>query len=257
MYLCKQNCEPTDNIIISANNKMKKLFLGVALTLALVACNQETSQHYISVIYPSSGSMFAVYADHTRDSIVLLTYDSYRCSLLGGSEWLTLSEEWKEQNLANTYYSMYRIAIPVDMTPNTTGVSREATVSINNYGVDWNQTIYTGFYQYGWLDVSRPFPEIMTSENEQRRALFELKDSAAQVTDSICFRTERAWTLTSKQNLVAMDKTSGEGGEEKTMVKLTLTPNLPDKERIDTLVLQSNGVTTPIYVKQSAVRKEE
>ena len=54
-----------------------------------------------------------------------------------------------------------------------------------------------------------------------------------------------------------MDKTSGAGGDEVVKVRLTLTPNQTAEERIDTLLLQSSGVTTPIYVRQASARKEE
>lgn len=237
---------------------MKKLFYGVALAVTLVACNKEISRHQIAVIYPSFNGQKAVYADHTQDSIILLTFDSYRSIVYGADDWFTLDPVMKDMEVKYSYDNMYRFVIPVEMDVNATGSSRTARVDINNYGVDWNQTVSTGFHQYGWLEVSRPMPVYVTSEdNQQRKALFELKDSATQVADSIEFRTEKAWTLTSKQNLVTMDKTSGEGGEEYTMVKLSLLPNLTDKECIDTLLLQSSGVITPIYVKQAAAKKEE
>lgn len=234
---------------------MKRFFYGIALALTLAACNKETNQHQIAILHPSFNGSAAFFADHTRDSIVLLTFDSYRCIMRNGDDWLALDPEKKEQEVKYSYYNYHIFSIPVEMTVNTTGNAREAVIDINNYGTDWNQTVTTGFYQYGWLNVSRPVASYYTSEDNQRRALFELKDSAAQVADSIFFSTEKEWTLTSKQNLVTMDKTSGEGNEKSTMVRLALTPNLTQEDRIDTLLLQSSGVTTPIYVRQSAVKK--
>lgn len=236
---------------------MKKLFYGVALALTFVACNKETSQHQIAVLHPSYNGMGAVYADHTQDSIVLMTFDSYRTTVREGGDWLTLDPVMKEQEVKYSYENRYVFTIPVEMSVNTTGDARDAIVDINNYGQDWNWTVNTGFRQYGWLDISLPTPSYYTTDDNHRRALFELTDSAAQVADSISFRTEKAWTLTSKQNLVTMDRAAGEGSEDYTLVRLTLTPNLTREERIDTLLLQSSGVTTPIFVRQAAVKKAE
>lgn len=236
---------------------MKKLFYGIVLALTFTACNKEIGQHQIAVLHPSFNGLAPVYADHTQDSIALMTYDSYRCNVREGDDWFTLDPKMKELEVKYSMYSRYIFVIYADMEVNTTCAARRAQVDINNYGEDWNQTVQTGFIQYGWLNVSRPEPSYLTSEDNQRRALFELKDSATQVSDSIFFCTERAWTLTSKQNLVTMDKTSGAGGDEVVKVRLTLTPNQTAEERIDTLLLQSSGVTTPIYVRQASARKEE
>lgn len=236
---------------------MKKLFYGVALALALVACNKETGNHQIAIVYPGYYGQKTVFADHTQDSIAILTFDSYRCMAQGADDWFTIDPTMKEQTVNYSFDKMWQFVIPVEMTVNTTGGARSVIVNINNYGKDWNQTVQTGFYQCGWLNVGYPAPTYYTSEDNRRCATFELQDSAMQVSDQIEFCTEQAWTLTSKQNLVTLDKTSGEGSDEFTQVKLSLTPNLTAEERHDTLLLQSSGVTTPIYVKQAAAKKKE
>ncbi len=234
---------------------MKKLFYCAALALALVACDDEQSRHQITVVYPSNNGYGVGYADQTLDSIVLYTFDSYKCTVTQGDDWFTLDDNWKQATIQNSYYNMFVASIPVYMETNTTDTSRVAYVNINNYGDDWNETVGLGYVQLGWLNVTRPTPQYVYLDYIPNQAVFAMSDSADVTVDSIAFTVEGNWTLESDASFVTPAASSGSAGEQ--VVRLSLSENNTSATRSATLTLTSNGVSTPITLVQGASTSDD
>ncbi len=231
---------------------MKKAFFVVLAVLTLAACDKESYRHAISVSRPYSGQYGVAYADQTLDSIVFETFDSYRAS--SNASWLTLDPQMAEQKIPNSYWNMWQIVLPFSLSPNTTNETRDAIVSVNNYGDDdWNQTVQVSYLQLGWLNITRPAAAFEAYTSFPRTAEFELTDSATQAADSLVFSVYADWTLSCTSSFVHLATTSGKAG--KNVVNLTLDANEGTADRTDTIKLVSNGVTTPIALKQTGKKE--
>ncbi len=234
---------------------MKKIFICACLALALAACDDDSERHQISVVYPENNGVGNVYADQTLDSIIIWTFDSYKCTVVQGESWMTIDSEMKQQTIPNSYYNMYAVTIPVYFSTNDTDSTRLGYVSINNYGDDWNETVYTGFLQFGWLNITRPTAKYVYDSNYMpTQGVFAMADSAYALTDSIAFTVHDKWTLRTEDTFVSLADTSGNSGEN--VAHFSLAANNSTESRSATLTLTSNGISTPITIVQSGKSEE-
>jgi len=229
---------------------MRKIFFILLAVFALAACDKDTARHAINVTYPNGYGV--VYADQKVDTIVFSTFDSYRAT--ANASWIIIDPQWASSTIQNSYWNLWQGQLPLSFDANTTGNSRSAIVSINNYGDDWDETVSASYVQLGWLDVTRPQPVLESYSDYPLTATFELADSATQVTDTLEFTVYGDWTLTSNASFVTPEVTSGTKGENK--VALKVTENTTASERNATITLGSSGVETSIVLKQEAKKEE-
>ena len=85
-----------------------------------------------------------------------------------------------------------------------------------------------------------------------RTVEFCLTDSATWLVDSLSFTTQKAWTLTLKNQAdsewITAEQTSGAAGHH--LVTLNMTENTSAEERKATFVLSSSDINTEIIVCQ-------
>ncbi len=232
---------------------MRKLLLPLVLvtTVLLGSCNKESYYHTMSLQYPDRVSI--VYADQTRDSVAFWTTDNFQ--IVSGAEWLVVPDSMKQGYIQNQYRYVWSVVSLLIVEPNVTGHSRTAQLSIHCMGNDeWNQTATVTYRQLHWLDITSPSPNYAYNDGVITDAAFQLTDSATQVSDSLCFRVHGNWELTDG-SFVHPVVQSGEAGRQ--TVALTLDANPSTDERQEKIVLTSNGVSTPVTIKQTGRKKVE
>lgn len=231
---------------------MKKSFLScVALVATLfVACNKESYYHTMGLQYPQS--IAVVDADQTLDSVVFATTDNF--NLTSNADWMTVPDSMRSGRIQNVYQMIWMVASPLVFETNTTGKIRTALLTIHCTGAnEWDQSATATYKQLHWLNITVPAPNYAYKDGDITDAAFVMTDSATQVSDSLCFRVHGNWTLTEG---AFVHPTTVEGEAGKNIVRLTIDPNLSADERQEQIVLTSNGISTPIVVKQKG-RKEE
>lgn len=187
--------------------------------------------------------MSVLYADQTKDSLSLISFDSYSITVHG--DWIHLKDQDLSYNVPSGSYVEGSIYIDVD--PNTTGEQRDAYLTLTAYGNE-----LTAYYrQVPYMNISRP---AMNQDGEYRR---EVKFDSEK--DSVEFRAYGNWTLAfdgEKPDWIDWQEgavTSGEPGSRK--VVYTLKKNETLDSRTAKLVLTSNGVTSDITVVQQNQRE--
>lgn len=239
---------------------MRKTLFLVPMALAMLtvaSCSKESYRHQVAVLYPTGPSI--LFADQTSDSVVFVTYDSYKVASFNSSDWLKVlnSKSYpSEATLQNPYYMGYRLRVNLEIAPNKTEVPRLGQVNVRSYSSfdDWAETANAYYYQVNWHDVRRPVPIYGYDDNGSViSATFEVKDSFNQVTDSICFVAYDKWTLTaSEDSYVKLGKTSGDEGYQ--VVYVSMEENDKSDTLYSTLTLQSanlDGVKTTLLLKQA------
>lgn len=229
---------------------MKKMLFLLAATSLLTACVKDSENHYVNIVSPAGGTMGAVYADQTLDSIVFLTTDSYRCTY--SASWMSIKSN-ASKNLKNYFQTIYPISLPVSFEINTSGAARTATISIQSYGNNWDQQITTGFVQFGWPNIERPSAYITYQGSLPDKAEFDLVVPASEITDSLIFNVRDSWTLEGNGAFATPASQSGKSGRNKVM--LSLQPNTAKEKRTDKFVLTTSGVSTTITVTQQAAKE--
>ncbi len=223
---------------------MRKLFLyPMFLAGALcVACDPVENTYHNTTIYHPGNGMSVLYADQTKDSLSLISFDSYSITVHG--DWIHLKDQDLSYNVPSGSYVEGSIYIDVD--PNTTGKQRDAYLTLTAYGNE-----LTAYYrQVPYMNISRP---AMNQDGEYRR---EVKFDSEK--DSVEFRAYGNWTLAfdgEKPDWIDWQEeavTSGDPGSRK--VVYTLKKNETLDSRTAKLVLTSNGVTSDITVVQQNQR---
>lgn len=221
---------------------MKKtvlLSLAMFALVSLQSCVKENEYHSTQLYYPYAGRAL-VYADQPSDTIWFASTESWL--LASDQTWCTIptGRDHLENPYANT---LVQSVVPIMFEPNTTGQWRSADISIkaDEYAVA------ARYYQSPFHDLIRPGVSYDTQGFPSE--INELTDSAHILLDSLRFITHNGWTLTAKDgSWLTPATTNGTMGDNKVMV--TLTRNTSTQDRIDTLLLSSSGVTTPIVIRQ-------
>lgn len=232
---------------------MKKVIFPLLFLLAIVmqSCSNGLDRHELTVVYPNG---YALFADQTKDSIVFLTFDSWR--VYSNASWISV-EGKSNDNIKYDYYKNYLIRVDLALEPNTTGRTRWGNVMVKSYDYEG-----AGLYvQFPFLNITRPNPNVNGYYGDNRNvpdaADFILRDSADVVSDSLCFAVQKSWTLSfapgADQSWLQLSATSGEDGYN--VVPITLEQNLTSQERRTELILTSSGVTNQISVVQSQSKK--
>ena len=220
---------------------------AVAFTMAFTSCADDPERHELQILYPTDAYH---YADETSDSLQFLTYDSWLAST-DETEWMSIVSNGSG-NVDYDYYTRLLVTVGVTMQPNLSNTTRRGYVRVKSYKYER----YASFIQYGFLNVTRPewTPKTFMSEYSSvpRTVEFCLTDSAAWLVDSLSFTTQKAWTLTLKNQAdsewITAEQTSGAAGHNS--VTLNMTENTTAEERKATFVLTSSGVSTEITVCQ-------
>lgn len=223
------------------------LYAIVAMATMLASCAKDPERHELQMLYPSTAYH---YADETSDSLQFLTFDSWRASV-DETEWISIVGD-NSGNVNYDYYTRLLVTVGVEMQPNLSSVTRRGYVRVTSYKYE----SYASYIQYGFLNVTRPDYTAKTFMSEYssvpRTVEFCLTDSAAWLVDSLSFTTQKAWTLTLKNQAdsewITAEETSGAAGHH--CVTLNMTENTVPEERKATFVLSSSGVNTEITVCQ-------
>lgn len=232
---------------------MKKVIFPLLFLLAtaMQSCSDGLDRHELIVVYPNG---YALFADQTQDSIVFLTFDSWRVN--SNVPWISVVGK-DNDNIKYDYYKNYLIHVDLALEPNTTGRTRWGNVMVKSYDYEG-----AGLYvQFPFLNITRPNPNVNDYYgdyyNVPDAADFILRDSADVVSDSLCFNVQKAWTLSfapgADQSWLQLSTTSGEDGYN--VVPIILEQNLTTQERRTELILTSSGVTNQISVVQSRLKK--
>lgn len=221
------------------------------MAIAMQSCSDGLDRHELSVVYPNG---YALFADQTQDSLVFLTFDSWRVS--SNASWITVTGK-SSDNIKYDYYKNYLIRVDLALEPNTTGHTRAGNVTVKSYDYEG-----AGLYvQFPFLNITRPNPNVNKYYGDHYAvpdgADFVLRDSADVVSDSLCFNVQKEWTLTfapgADQSWLQLSATSGAAGYS--AVPITLEQNLKPQERRTELLLTSSGITNQISVVQAKAKK--
>lgn len=223
----------------------KSIFTLLASALLLGACGKGNESHYTDVLYPSTRYRL-VMADQTSDSLVFASTDSW--ILTNSAEaWCSFPKEYASFN--NKYSNTWVVtSVPLTFQVNTTGKLRSALLKIDA-GESSNAAYYS---QVPFLGISRP--QRLVSNDLTEVETYPLKLKAAATLDSVSFNAYGDWTLNPLGGTwVVPQATEGTAGHR--IVNLTIEPNTLATERLDTLILISNGVQDSIFVIQEGVKQ--
>lgn len=231
---------------------MKKFLLFAVATAAimLTSCDVESSHHQMGIVYPSPYSYGFVYADQKADSLVFLVTDDFR--LMSLSSWISVPDSMKDVHVENIYMLNYIIKTPVFFDANTTGSIRKGELNLISWGKEEGDVASAYYMQCPWHNIQRPEPLYSYNDSNISNAKFELTDSATQECDTLRFTTYENWTLTDGE-FAHPAKLSGKPGNQ--TVLLAIDPNATAEERTATIVLESRGVKTNIFVKQEGKKE--
>lgn len=232
---------------------MKKFLLFAVATAAFLftSCNKESTYHTLGIVYPTQFSSAVIYADQKVDSITFQTTDEVR--LDPTNNWILIDDSLRHIQVENYYRLVYVLTLPVRFAANTTGEIRQGEVKVSSTGDnDWDQSAYASYTQLPWHKIYRPAPAYSYADYQIKDAKFELTDSATQAVDTLRFTTYENWTLTDAE-FAHPASLSGKPGNQ--TVLLTIDPNTTAEERTSTIVLESRGVKTNIFVKQEGKKE--
>ena len=208
----------------------KKSFLYAILMMAVMfaSCAKDPERHELQMLYPTTAYH---YADET--------------------EWISTVGQ-SSGDVKYDYYTRLLVTVGVNLQPNLSNVTRRGYVRVVSYKYEG----YASFIQYGFLNVTRPEYTAKTYMSEYssvpRTVEFCLTDSATWLVDSLSFTTQKAWTLTLKNQAdsewITAEQTSGAAGHH--LVTLNMTENTSAEERKATFVLSSSDINTEIIVCQ-------
>ena len=232
--------------------KIKTLLLACSLLTFLASCVSEPERHELSPV----GNSIILYADHTVDSLLFYTFDSW--TITPRDNWISVDGD-SHVDIKYNYASRYLCRVLLNIQPNTTGKTRCGTVLVQSYDYSYSAP----FVQLGILKITNPAYTVDSYLDEQSGipevAHFELIDSAHWTSDSICFTVQNNWSLVfdgEQPEWISLDKTTDSKGKYK--VYLTLDPNSDTENgREAKLKLISGEVTNEIVVRQLPAKKEE
>ncbi len=232
---------------------MKKFLLFAVATAAFLftSCNKESTYHTLGIVYPTQYSSAVIYADQKVDSITFQTTDNFRLDAM--NNWILIDDSLRNVKVENYYRLVYVLTLPIRFEANATGEIRQGQVKVSSTGDDdWDQSAYASYTQLPWHNIQRPAPAFSYEDHQIKEAKFELTDSATQECDTLRFTTYENWTLTDGE-FAHPAKLSGKPGNQ--TVLLAIDPNATAEERTATIVLESRGVKTNIFVKQEGKKE--
>lgn len=229
-------------------------FICISILAALLgqSCVSEPQNHHLSILYPN-GKIY--YADHEEDSVVFLTFDSWKVRSMQ-SDWLTITtNDSYNFNYSNDVF--YRFSVLTKLKPNTTNHTRLGELMVTSY----EYTTSALYPQVGFLNITRPAHKVERMHDLliPDSVSFTLTDSADVQFDSICFNVSGNWKLDfaedADRSWLMLDATEGVAGKK--CVVLNLQPNVATEPRETRLVLTCKGVENEIVVRQQAAKKED
>ncbi len=232
---------------------MKKIFYPVLflLAFAMQSCSDGLDRHELRIVYPNS---YALYADQTQDSLLFLTFDSWKAT--SNASWISIVGKSSE-TIKYDYYRNYLIRVDLALETNTTGHTRMGNVKVKSYDYEG-----AGLYvQFPFLNILRPNPNVNNYFGDHYTvpdgADFILTDSDYTVRDSLCFNVQKDWSLAfapgADQSWLKVSSTSGSQGYN--VVSLSLEQNLATEERKTKLILTSSGGSNEISIVQMGIPK--
>ena len=236
--------------------KIKTLLAAAAVAFAFTSCDNDGGNEYHSTyFYPMTSNGSEVYADQTVDSVRVISYDSW--SLKNTCDWYQVFSNGKEAplsiNIPAGYMSSDRLDFKIQ--PNTTGKVRknpvEVVSSFHKIG-----TVSQMLTQYPYLNIKHPGIVYETEGNQSSyNFTLTLPASGLDMSNNKYFITFTVYadgaTLSSDASWVSPDQTEGFKKYADQKVTLSVEKNQTNADRTATLTLTSNGISTPIIVKQA------
>lgn len=218
---------------------MKKiLFPLLAIGVMMVSCIEDKGNHLTQIFSPNGIGI--LFADQTLDTLKYHTTEKHK--LITSADWLEADDDIIS-SIKFQEETVYGLEILIRFEPNTTGEPRTGSVKID--AGDYSTGAY--FTQLPYLKVTRP-ARIINGNTLEVIQYGPLADSAFVTVDSISFTTYDAWTL-STGKWATPEQWNGPAGTH--TVRLNLQPyESTEADRMDTLLLTSNGVTDSIPLLQ-------
>ncbi|MBQ0050154.1 MAG: BACON domain-containing protein [Bacteroidales bacterium] len=239
--------------------KQLKLILSTACLGALLcSCSGDSYRHQVGIEYPSMEKF--VYADQVTDSVIFITYDSYEVTSVN-SPWIVPvpTNSPVSATLPNMYFSCYRVAVNLQIAPNTSEHCRIGYIKVRSYGTDWNESTQAAYYQTVWHNIKQPIPTYTMDANKSvTAAVFEAKDSANQIVQDLEFETYSKWRLNVPEGsfVSVPENVVTSGGEGSHKLQLSMEKNTSTAARSTVLQLESeSGVKTDIKITQEGMKK--
>lgn len=236
--------------------KIKSLLTAAAVALAFASCdNDNTNEYHSTYFFPMQNLGIETYADQTVDSVRVISFDSW--TLTHDCDWYQVSSNGKQAPLSIRVPAGYQSSDRLDfqIQPNTTGKVRNDLVEVVS-SFDKIGTVAQMLIQYPYLNILNPRTTDKTNYD------FTMIVSGAGTTSSsskpnvsFIVYSEDA-TLSSNVSWLTPDKTEGFAKDNKQNVSLTIEKNETEQTREAVLTLTSNGVSTPIHIKQPVYEKQ-
>lgn len=219
---------------------MKRLLFFVpCLALMLASCGNDNDFH----ITRFAESYASLYADQVADSVHLQCSDNWTAQK--NVDWFDISPT--SATIPQDYIMWSRIDITT--TPNTTGKVRYGQIFITS-----NQPAGITVYHHPFLNVSWPYITNV-SEDEDTFTCLDIKADTATTGQVIFTNYADGATLTSNSAWLTVSNETYDKGTHQ--VDYTLEPNTTTEDRTAIITLTSNGVSTPISIRQRAYVEAE
>lgn len=228
---------------------MKIIFLYTLLLSILGSCSESEFEFHQTYFTPQEPNGKILYADQTKDSTLLVSYDPWKATLefTDANEWFTITPNECEFEKGTQYKEtkMY-----ITTTPNTSGKTRTGHVHINTYDIKSYYLVGLNVTQHPWLNITLPHG-IWNEEKGMETFTYNIHTPDEQnVVVSFTVYDNNA-TLTSNAEWLKPQSVSITAGKQHT-VTVNITENTDTSApRTATLTLKSNGIETPITVTQA------
>jgi hypothetical protein len=235
---------------------MKKLLSLAALCIATFMSCSDSADFEIHQTYftPTSPEGIILHADQTVDSIRVISYDPWTAQTnFVGDEWFTITPTVCNFNRGE---KVNNTRIDITASPNTTNKIRGGLIFVNSI-----YTIGMSVHQLSWLNIQFPVGRSVTTDNEgnelsdtDRYCVFETRVREIKGQFEVIFTTyANNATLTSDAEwLTPVEENFANAGHH--VVNINCEANPTEVERSATLLLTSNGITTPITITQERKR---
>lgn len=237
---------------------------ALACTVITVSCNDKNSYElHQTNFYPTLDDGKRVYADQTVDSTKVISTDNWTFTAIN-APWLTATNEKNEE-------APFTVTVPVGyiqgssiyfkIEPNTTGKMRTGLLTVTSV-YDKIGTVQQYITQAPYLNISTP--SCTTKEvdgttqysfvlNGITAAGFKMGTTTSPSITFIVYSSDA--TLTSSDEWVKLDNSGADNVSNFApnvlqTVNLKIDENNTGKQRSATVVLTSNGISTPITVVQ-------
>lgn len=228
---------------------MKKSFTLASLStlfLLMASCGVGENEYHHTAFYPDGAYGRLLYADQTRDTLHVLSYDPWTASAIG--TWFTISPE--SQSIPPGQGTLTPIYITAQ--PNTTGIVRSGRIQVSGYS-----QISTSVTQVYWHDILNPTPVIEQKNGMESEVTCKVSTELAAADERLplVFRTYAdVATLTTDAAWITIPDTVFHTGYH--TYAPTVQKNPGTEARTATLTLTSAGISTPITVTQQGKRND-